>query len=133
MGFNSAFKWLKYTCYYISYSNTLLKVRPLIKEILYINLHKFHLEENCAKFVTNHKVSFVGPVAQSVQRLATGWAVRGSNHGGGQDFPHLSTPALGPTQPPVQWVPGLFQGVNSGRGVMLTPHPPLLVPLVMKE
>ena len=27
-----------------------------------------------------------------------------------QDFPHLSTPALGPTQPPIQQVPGLSRG-----------------------
>ena len=28
----------------------------------------------------------------------------------GRDFPHLSTPSLRPTQPPVKWVPGLSRG-----------------------
>jgi len=58
--------------------------------------------------------------------VATGWTVRGSNPGGGRNFPHLSTPALRPTQPPVQWVPGLSRGVRCGRGVRLTPHPLLV-------
>jgi hypothetical protein len=45
----------------------------------------------------------------------------------GRDLPHLSKPALGPTQPPVQ-----FPGVKSGRGVTLTPQP-LLVPWSWKS
>jgi len=32
----------------------------------------------------------------------------------GRDFPHLSRPALGPAQPPIQCVPGLSRGVNYG-------------------
>jgi hypothetical protein len=36
-------------------------------------------------------------------------------------------PALGPTQPPVQWVPGVLSpGVKRGRGVNLTTHPHLV-------
>jgi hypothetical protein len=35
-----------------------------------------------------------------------------------------SRPALGPTQPPIQWVPGVLSpGVKHGRGVTLTTHP----------
>jgi len=26
------------------------------------------------------------------------------------DFPHLSKPTLGPTQPPIQWLPALSRG-----------------------
>jgi len=39
---------------------------------------------------------------------------------------------VGPTQPPVQWVPDLSQGVKSGRGVTLIPHP-ILVPWSRKS
>jgi hypothetical protein len=46
---------------------------------------------------------------------------------GRREFPLLFRPALGPIQPPEQWVPGLSLGVESGRDMTLTPHP-LLVP-----
>jgi hypothetical protein len=42
-----------------------------------------------------------------LNRLATGWTVRGSNPGGGEIFQHLSRPTMRPTQPAVQWIAGL--------------------------
>ena len=44
--------------------------------------------------------------------IATGYGLDGPGIESlwGRDFPHLSRPALGSSQPPVQWVPGLSRG-----------------------
>ena len=60
----------------------------------------------------------------SVVGIATGYGLDGPGIESRwrQDFPHTSRPELGPTQPAIQWVPGLSQGLKRpGRGV----HHPL--------
>ena len=47
------------------------------------------------------------------QGIETRWA---------RDFPHPSSPTLGHTQPPIQWVQGLSRRQQRGHGVALTTH-----------
>jgi len=44
--------------------------------------------------------------------VATRYGLGGPDIGSrwGRDFPHLSRPALGPTQPSVQRIPGFYRG-----------------------
>jgi hypothetical protein len=61
---------------------------------------------------------------------ATGWTTRRKKFDPRQRRKHFSSvfkPALGPTQSPVQWVPGVISpGLKRGRGVTLTTHPHLV-------
>jgi len=55
--------------------------------------------------------------------IETGYVLDGPGSiPGGDEILCPSRPALGPTQLPVQWVPGL-PGGSGGRGVGLNPHP----------
>ena len=94
-----------------------------------------YLGHPCVLYVFNYHRTQCDLVGRdSSVGIATGYGLDGPGIESRweRDFLHLSRPVLGPTQPPVQWVPSLSRGGKSGRGVTLTPHP-LLVPLVMKE
>jgi len=47
-------------------------------------------------------------------------------------FPHPSGPALGPTRPPVQWVPGLLYRCKV-TGALCWPPTPFIVPRLKKQ
>jgi hypothetical protein len=56
--------------------------------------------------------------------IATGYGMDGSGIESqwGRDFPHLSRPALGPTQLAAQWVPGVPRGYKAADDAY--PSPP---------
>ena len=82
-------------------------------------LHNYHHELETA-------------MAQSVQRLATGWKVRGRNPGGGRHFPPPPRPATGVHPAFYKTGTRVFPGGKSGRGVVLTTHPHL-GPMLKKQ
>jgi hypothetical protein len=71
-----------------------------------------------------------GGTVQMVKRLAMGWAVWGSNPGGGEIFP-TQPDWPWPKQPAVQGVPLSFPGVKQLR--LDTDHPPHLLPRLKQE
>jgi hypothetical protein len=67
---------------------------------------------NCLKQWKFYPVFSVHKGRDSSVCIATGYGLHGPGIESrwGRDFPHTSRPALGPTQPPVQWIPGLSRG-----------------------
>ena len=59
---------------------------------------------------------YCGPVSSVGITIGYGLEGLGIESRWGWDFSHLSNPALGPTQPTVQWVPGLYWGGGRAAG-----------------
>jgi hypothetical protein len=90
------------------------------------------LLDNYRKFITWPILIFVG--RHSSVGIVTRYGLDGpgiESRWGGRDFLNPSRPALGPTQPPVQWGPGFFPGVKVVGGVELATPPPLALRLTI--
>jgi len=92
----------------------------------YVSVCAADMSKNCDTLVEQ----WAG-IAQSAQRLATAWKVRGSNTDEGETFRTPSGPAVRPTQLLYNGY-RVFTGgkVRPGRGVY---HPPHLAPRLKKE
>ena len=89
-----------------------------------------HVIRNTVQCNLTFTYLLLGRVAQSVQRLTTGWTVRGSNPGGARFFAVQTGPGAHPAS--CKMGTGSFPGVKYDRGVLLTTHP-LLVPRSWKS
>jgi hypothetical protein len=130
--------------------NTLNENKPVFKEVsraphtvhdcsyfieLYSSVNKIWTE---TKKLNVLKWREPGSSGSIVSWLRTGpQGGRGSIPGSGKGFfpvASVSRPALGPTQPPVQWVQRVLSpGVKRGRGVTLTTHPHLELKSIMSR
>jgi len=87
--------------------------------------------ERVNNFVCLINYCYCAAIAQSVQRLATGWTVRGSNPGGGEVFrTHLDMPWGPPSLLYDGYRVSFPEVMRPGRGVEHLPH---LAPRLNKE
>jgi hypothetical protein len=74
-------------------------VRTLWRTQYSANTHSLHTHTHTYTFVgRDSSVGIANRYGQAGPRIGSQW---------GREFPHPSTPTLGLTQPPIQWVPGL--------------------------
>ena len=70
----------------------------------------------CLRVLRVSYVSIEGRDSAVGTATATGWTVKTSNTAGGDIF-HFRPDLQWPTQPPVQWVPGLLPGSKVARSL----------------
>jgi len=88
-------------------NNSIHCLRNPILRIIFLTILPYKIITNNWTSINLTTYRNYGP--GSVVSIATGCGLNGPGIQSrwGRDFPHLSRPALGPTQPPAQWAPGL--------------------------
>jgi hypothetical protein len=84
---------------------------------LHNKLHNLYASPNVIRVIKSKRMRWLGPVAR-MGEMRNAY----NNLVGKPRITTASKTALGPTQPPIEWVPGALSLGVSGRGVKLITH-----------